>query len=164
QAAKICVDTLLQETVEDDYRGRVFSVYDTLVNVSFATAAGVAAVVLPDDGRSVGVLLAIAAGYAVTGVGYGLGVRRRAPSEPPGIGTLVGPVVGRLVGPGAGVGPLPPSFPVPGPCGCEGVVPVPGTPSPPPALTVSGPLADVLGGSELARTALILSTGAFTSA
>ena len=83
QAAKICVDTLLQESVDDEFRGRVFSVYDTMVNVSFAAAGGVAAVVLPDDGRSLGVLLTVAAGYAVTGVSYGLVVRRRAQFEPP---------------------------------------------------------------------------------
>jgi MFS family permease len=83
QGIKICVDTLLQESVDDAFRGRVFSVYDTLINVSFAAAGGVAAVVLPDDGRSVGVLLAVAAGYALTGAGYGLVVRRRAPYEPP---------------------------------------------------------------------------------
>jgi MFS family permease len=35
QASKICIDTLLQESVEDDFRGRVFSFYDTLFNVSF---------------------------------------------------------------------------------------------------------------------------------
>ena len=29
--AKICVDTIVQEQVDDDYRGRVFSFYDTLV-------------------------------------------------------------------------------------------------------------------------------------
>jgi MFS family permease len=83
QAAKICVDTLLQETVEDAFRGRVFSVYDTLVNVSFAAAAGVAAVVVPDNGRSVPVLLVLAVGYAVTGAVYGWVVRRRMPYEPP---------------------------------------------------------------------------------
>ena len=83
QAGKICVDTLTQESVDDAFRGRVFSVYDTLVNVSFAGAAGVAAAVLPDDGHSVGVLLAVAAGYAVTGALYGWVVRRRMPFEPP---------------------------------------------------------------------------------
>ena len=44
QAVKICVDTTLQETVEDDYRGRVFSVYDTLFNVTFVVALLVGAV------------------------------------------------------------------------------------------------------------------------
>jgi MFS family permease len=83
QAAKICVDTLLQETVDDAFRGRVFSVYDTLVNVSFASAAGVAAVVVPDDGHSYPVLSAIAGGYALTAFIYGLFVRLRSPFEPP---------------------------------------------------------------------------------
>jgi hypothetical protein len=39
QASKICLDTLLQESIEDDFRGRVFSFYDTLFNVSFVSAA-----------------------------------------------------------------------------------------------------------------------------
>ena len=38
RAVKICVDSTLQETVEDDFRGRVFSVYDTLFNVTFVAA------------------------------------------------------------------------------------------------------------------------------
>ena len=38
QGVKICVDTTLQETVDDDFRGRVFSVYDTLFNVTFVVA------------------------------------------------------------------------------------------------------------------------------
>ena len=83
QAGKICVDTLIQESVDDAFRGRVFSVYDTLVNVSFAGAAGVAALVLPDDGRSVAVLLVVSVGYVATGLVYGWLVRRRMPFEPP---------------------------------------------------------------------------------
>jgi len=83
QASKICVDTLLQESVEDDYRGRVFSFYDTLFNVSFVTAAGAAAVLLPADGKSVAVTCLIAAGYAVTAVVYGVLTARRVGEEPP---------------------------------------------------------------------------------
>ena len=49
---KICVDTTLQESVEDDYRGRVFSVYDTLFNVTFVAALLVGAFVLPASGIS----------------------------------------------------------------------------------------------------------------
>jgi MFS family permease len=52
QASKICIDTLLQESVEDDFRGRVFSFYDTLFNVSFVAAAAASAVLLPPDGKS----------------------------------------------------------------------------------------------------------------
>ena len=75
QASKICVDTLVQESVEDAYRGRVFSFYDTLFNVSFVAAAAVAAGLVPDDGRSPLVVVLISAGYALTALVYGLLVR-----------------------------------------------------------------------------------------
>jgi len=83
QAAKICVDTLVQEAVEDEFRGRVFALYDTLFNVSFVSAAALAAVIVPDDGKSYPVLVLIAAGYALTALLYGVVVRRRARFEPP---------------------------------------------------------------------------------
>jgi hypothetical protein len=83
QASKICVDTLLQESVEDDYRGRVFSFYDTLFNVSFVSAAAAAAVLVPDDGRSLAVVGLVTAGFGLTALVYG-GLLRRAhePAEP----------------------------------------------------------------------------------
>ena len=83
QAAKICVDTLLQETVEDDFRGRVFSFYDTLFNVSFVSAAAASAVLLPADGKSFLVIGIVAGGYAVTAAVYGVMTARRAAQEPP---------------------------------------------------------------------------------
>ncbi|MBA3417954.1 MAG: MFS transporter [Geodermatophilaceae bacterium] len=70
QALKICVDTIVQETVEDAYRGRVFSVYDTVFNVGFVAAAAVAAFALPTSGKSYWVLGVIVAGYALTAAGY----------------------------------------------------------------------------------------------
>lgn len=78
QGVKICVDATLQETVDDDFRGRVFSVYDTLFNVAFVAAVLVAALVLPESGRSVALLLAVGAGYLLAVLAY-LGLRRRAP-------------------------------------------------------------------------------------
>ena len=83
QASKICVDTLLQETVEDDFRGRVFSFYDTLFNLSFVSAAAASAVLLPPDGKSYAVIALVAAGYAVTALLYGVMTARRAGEEPP---------------------------------------------------------------------------------
>ncbi|MGR7024559.1 MFS transporter [Geodermatophilus sp. URMC 62] len=77
QGVKICVDTTLQESVDDDLRGRVFSVYDTLVNVTYVTALLVAAVLLPPDGASVPALLAVAAGYVLTAAGYARATRER---------------------------------------------------------------------------------------
>ncbi len=76
QASKISVDTLVQEQVEDDFRGRVFSLYDTLFNVAFVAAAVVGAFLLPVSGKSYAMLGVVAAGYAVTAVAYRLSVRR----------------------------------------------------------------------------------------
>jgi MFS family permease len=74
QAVKICVDTTLQETVADDYRGRVFSVYDTLFNVTYVAALLLGAVLLPASGVSAGLLIAVAATYLITAALYGRSV------------------------------------------------------------------------------------------
>jgi MFS family permease len=76
QGVKICVDTTLQECVEDDFRGRVFSVYDTLFNVAFVAALLVGAVVLPASGVSYPLVVAVGAGYVAAAVGY-VGFTRR---------------------------------------------------------------------------------------
>ena len=76
QSAKICVDTIVQEEIDDDFRGRVFSFYDTVFNLTFVTAAVVAAFVLPMNGKSYPVLVGIAAGYALTATAYGAAERR----------------------------------------------------------------------------------------
>jgi MFS family permease len=65
QGVKICVDTTLQETTDDDYRGRVFSVYDTLVNVAFVAGLLAAAWWSPASGRSLPAVAAVSAGYVV---------------------------------------------------------------------------------------------------
>jgi MFS family permease len=70
QGVKICVDTLVQATVDDAFRGRVFALYDVIFNVVFVGAAAVAAVVVPPSGKSYAVLGGISLGYAVTGLGY----------------------------------------------------------------------------------------------
>ncbi|MFJ6658625.1 MFS transporter [Streptomyces sp. NPDC091377] len=64
QGAKIATDTVVQSTVEDGFRGRIFAVYDVLFNVAFVSAAGMAALMLPPDGRSVPLVLTVAAIYA----------------------------------------------------------------------------------------------------
>jgi MFS family permease len=70
QAVKICVDSTLQETVEDDFRGRVFSVYDTLFNMTFVLALVLGAVTLPESGVSALVPAVVASGYLVAAVTY----------------------------------------------------------------------------------------------
>ncbi len=64
QGAKIATDTIVQASVEDGFRGRIFSVYDVLFNVAFVSAAGVAALILPPDGRSVPLVVTVAVIYA----------------------------------------------------------------------------------------------------
>lgn len=64
QGAKIATDTVVQSTVDDSFRGRIFSVYDVLFNVAFVAAAGVAALILPPDGRSAPLVVTVAVIYA----------------------------------------------------------------------------------------------------
>ncbi|MFJ4712894.1 MFS transporter [Streptomyces sp. NPDC088785] len=73
QGAKIATDTVVQSSVDDGFRGRIFSVYDVLFNASFVGAAGVAALMLPQDGRSVPLVVLVAAVYAAVA----LTMRRR---------------------------------------------------------------------------------------
>jgi MFS family permease len=63
QGIKICVDTTLQRIVGDVFLGRVFSIYDVLLNVALVVATVIAALVLPTDGRSIAVLAAAAVWY-----------------------------------------------------------------------------------------------------
>ena len=66
QGVKICVDATLQQVVDDDVRGRVFSVYDMLVNVGYVVALLAAAHLLPVDGVSPPAVVAVGAAYALT--------------------------------------------------------------------------------------------------
>jgi MFS family permease len=70
QGIKIVVDTLVQTNVDDEFRGRVFSLYDVIFNVAFVAAAAVAGLVLPPDGKSYVVLVAVALGYLATAAWY----------------------------------------------------------------------------------------------
>ena len=63
QGIKICVDTTIQRVVGDVFRGRVFAIYDVLLNSVFVLATIVAAVCLPPDGRSIPVLAAASVWY-----------------------------------------------------------------------------------------------------
>jgi MFS family permease len=71
QGSKICVDTIVQEYVDDDYRGRVFSFYDMVFNLAFVVAAAVAALLLPTDGYSRGMFAIVSMLYVLAAFGYG---------------------------------------------------------------------------------------------
>jgi MFS family permease len=76
QGAKIATDTVVQSSVDDGFRGRVFSVYDVLFNVAFVGAAGVAALMLPPDGRSATLVVTVSLLYGAVAVAMGRFERR----------------------------------------------------------------------------------------
>jgi hypothetical protein len=70
QGFKICVDTLVQRCVDDEFRGRVFALYDMLFNVAVVTAAVMVALVLPADGYSPVSVIVIGLAYLATAFVY----------------------------------------------------------------------------------------------
>jgi MFS family permease len=86
QCVKICVDTTVQQTVDDAYMGRVFSLYDMLYNVAFVVGPALAIPFLPQSGKSYPVVLVIGAGYVAASAAYAaLTVRnsKREAQSPP---------------------------------------------------------------------------------
>lgn len=55
--AKISLDTMVQEALGDDFRGRAFSLYDIAYNVAWVVSAGIMQLLWTDDVR--GVLIAV---------------------------------------------------------------------------------------------------------
>jgi MFS family permease len=85
QSVKICVDTTVQQQVDDAYRGRVFSVYDMAFNVTYVAAAAVAATVLPKSGKSFTVMACLAGGYLLAAMIFAwlsVGAHVRARGDP----------------------------------------------------------------------------------
>jgi MFS family permease len=78
QAIAISATTILQEQVVDDYRGRAFSYYDMMFNITFAAAALISAPFMPRTGHSPALIAAIAIGYAVVAISYWLAGRHSA--------------------------------------------------------------------------------------
>jgi len=70
QSVAICATTIIQQQMDDDYRGRVFALYDMLFNVPFVIGAVVAAQILPNTGKSYLMITVAAAGYLLTAAAY----------------------------------------------------------------------------------------------
>jgi MFS family permease len=70
QATKICVDTIVQENIDDEFRGRVFSFYDMMFNLAFVAAAAVASLTMPESGKSYVILFSVSLGYALAAGAY----------------------------------------------------------------------------------------------
>ncbi|MCK9903365.1 MFS transporter [Parafrankia colletiae] len=113
QASKICVDTIVQEETEDAYRGRAFSLYDLLFNLAFVAAAAIAALILPEDGRSAPVVVAAGVGYCLAGAIY-FRAAMRHPED-------------RVI---RGVGAAHPTVAVPGPSAADSAPPPSSSPPP----------------------------------
>ncbi|RNL83195.1 MFS transporter [Halostreptopolyspora alba] len=82
QGVKVTVDTLVQRNVDDEFRGRVFTVYDMLFNGLFVAAAGLSAAVVPPSGVSASVVVAMATGLALMGAGWAARSRALAKDGP----------------------------------------------------------------------------------
>jgi MFS family permease len=83
QGVAICAVTILQEEVDDAYRGRLFAFYDVMFNVTLAAGALISAAFIPRTGKSSVLIGLVAVGYALTAAGYWLvGRQPSAPGEP----------------------------------------------------------------------------------
>ena len=69
QSLKVTNDALVQSKIDDIYRGRVFSVYDVVVNGAIVSGAVIAALLLPDTGDNFLVPLIVALVYLTAGLG-----------------------------------------------------------------------------------------------
>ncbi len=68
QNLKVTNDALVQSKIDDYYRGRVFAVYDVLVNAAIVTGGLIAALLLPTSGLGSTVPLCVSAAYFLVGI------------------------------------------------------------------------------------------------
>lgn len=76
QALKIGVDTLVQAHVEDEYKGRVFVLYDMVFNVAFVGSAVLTMLLFPADGHTIAGFVALAGIFVVIAVAFALAANR----------------------------------------------------------------------------------------
>jgi MFS family permease len=68
QSVKVTNDALVQSKIDDIYRGRVFAVYDVVVNFAIVFGALLAALLLPTNGDTWALPATVGIGYALTGL------------------------------------------------------------------------------------------------
>lgn len=68
QAVKVTNDAIVQQTTSDIFRGRVFAVYDVVVNGAIVSGALLCAAFLPTSGLTRSVPLGIAFAYLFAGL------------------------------------------------------------------------------------------------
>jgi predicted MFS family arabinose efflux permease len=84
QGVAICAVTILQEDVDDAYRGRMFAFYDVMFNVTIAAGALISVGFMPRTGKSPVIMGVVAAAYAVVAAGYWLFTRQPSAGGSPG--------------------------------------------------------------------------------
>jgi MFS family permease len=87
QGVAICATTILQEEVDDAYRGRAFAFYDMMFNVTYAIGAVIFAAFMPSSGHSPLIVGLVAAGFALLAAAYWLADGRGQPASGSGGGT-----------------------------------------------------------------------------
>jgi len=83
QGVAIAAVTILQEGIEDGFRGRVFAFYDMVYNAAYAIGAALFAVFMPFNGKSSTVVAVIAAGFLLAALAYWLSAGGSPAGEPP---------------------------------------------------------------------------------
>jgi MFS family permease len=83
QCVKICVDTTVQQTVDDRYMGRVFALYDMLFNVAYVLGPAIAVPFMPATGKSLSVILAAGAIYIAAAAAYAALTKSTAAAQSP---------------------------------------------------------------------------------
>jgi MFS family permease len=68
QSIKVTNDALVQSKIDDIFRGRVFAVYDVVVNLSIVSGALLAALLLPTNGDSWLLPTVVGLGYLLTAI------------------------------------------------------------------------------------------------
>jgi len=78
QCVAISAVTILQEGIDDQFRGRVFAFYDMAYNAPYAIGAVVFALFMPANGKSTLVMTVIAVAFGLAALGYWLSAGRSA--------------------------------------------------------------------------------------
>jgi MFS family permease len=90
QGVAICAVTVLQEGVDDAYRGRVFAFYDMMFNAAYVAGAALSVAIMPANGHSPLLIALVAAGFAVVAAAYWLAAGRgQSPSGSAGGGGTI---------------------------------------------------------------------------
>lgn len=76
QVTKIVVDTALQHECEDDFRGRAFSINDTLFNLCFVLGTYLGALTMPSTGHNPVVTSIVALAYIMMAIWLAVFMRR----------------------------------------------------------------------------------------